>query len=112
MARNIERLIHQAEEQDQERQQERANPAEAGDRRGDFVIDKEFNRRAGINYTEDHPVVHDWSDCEILIGDTVQFLTRGRHDSWEGVVYRYPATEHISLPETTEAGPSQEPHAT
>ena len=87
-ARNIERLIHQAEEQYQEQQQEQANPAEAGDRQVDFMIDEEFNRRAGINYAKDHPVVHNWSDCEILIGDTVRFLTRGRYNSWEGVVYK------------------------
>ena len=87
-AGNIERLIHQAEEEDQEQQQEQANPAEVGNRQRNFVIDEEFNRTAGINYNEDHPVVHDWSDCEILIGDTVRFLTRGRYDSWEGVVYR------------------------
>ena len=83
-ARNIERLIHQAEEWDHEQQQEQANPTEAGYR----IIDEEFNRRAGIKYTEDHPVVHNWSDCEILIGDTVRFLTRGRYDSWEGLVYK------------------------
>ena len=87
-AYNIEILIRQAKEEDQEQQQEEANPAEAGNRQRNFVLDEEFNRRAGINYNEDHPVVHDWCDCEILIGDTVWFLTRGRYDSWEGVVYR------------------------
>ena len=87
-AYNIEILIRQAKEEDQEQQQEEANPAEAGNRQRNFVLDEEFNRRAGINYNEDHPVVHDWCDCEILIGDTVWFLTRGRYGSWEGVVYR------------------------
>ena len=86
-ARNIERLIHQAEEE-QEQQQEQAEPAEAGNRQRTFIIDEEFNRRAGINYNEDHPVVRDWCDCEILIGDSIRFLTRGRYDSWEGVVYK------------------------
>ena len=82
--RNIESLIHQAEEQEQEQ----ANPAEAGYRQGDFIFDIDVNRRADINYTEDHPIVYDWSNNEILIGDTVRFLTRGRYDSWEGVVYK------------------------
>ena len=85
---NIKRLIHQTEEEDQEQQQEQADPAEAGNRQRTFIIDEELNRRAGINYNEDHPVVHDWRDCEILIGDSIRFLTRGRYDSREGIVYK------------------------
>ena len=72
-AQNIERLIHQAEERGQEQEQEQvqANPAGAGGRQGDVILDIDINRRADINYTENHPVVYDWSDNEILIGDTV-----------------------------------------
>ena len=87
-ARNIKRLIHHAEEQEQGQEQIQANPAEAGSRQGDVILDIDINRRADLNYTENHPVVYDWSDTEILIGDTVRFLTRGRYDSWTGIVYK------------------------
>ena len=83
-ARNIERLIHQTEEdQEQRHQQEQANPAEAGNRHRNFVIEEEFNRRPRINYNEDHPI-----GTEIIIGDTIRFMTRGRYDSREGIVYK------------------------
>ena len=88
-ARNIERLIHQAEEdQEQQHQQEQANPAEAGNRHRTFVIEEEFNRRPRINYNEDHPVVFNSIGSEILIGDTIRFMTRGRYNSREGIVYK------------------------
>ena len=90
-ARNIERLIHQAEEdQEQQHQQEQANPAEAGNRHRTFVIEEEFNRRPRINYNEDHPVVFNSIGSEILIGDTIRFMTRGRYNSREGIVYKIP----------------------
>ena len=33
-------------------------------------------------------MVHDWRNCEILIGDSIRFLTRGRSNSREGIVYK------------------------
>ena len=46
---NIERLIQQAEEQ--------VNPGEPVNHQGDRVIDIELDRREGINYTGNYPVV-------------------------------------------------------
>ena len=80
VTRNIERLIQQAGEQ--------ANPGEPVVHQADRIIDFEIDRRAGINYTRNHPVVRDTNNTEILIGDEVRFLTRGVYDSWTGVVYK------------------------
>ena len=79
-AHNIERLIHQAEEQ--------VNPVEPVVHQANRIIDIEVNRRANINYTGNHLVVRDTNDTEILIGDKVRFLTSGVYDSWTGVVYK------------------------
>ena len=76
--RNIERLIQQAEEQ--------AIPEDPVNHQGDRIIDIEVNRREGINYTGNHPVVRDVNGTEILIGDKVRFLTRGVYNSWTGVI--------------------------
>ena len=92
-ARNIERLIHQAEEeQDQDQRQEEANPPETGDRRRTFVLDEDFPRRPRVNYNKHHPVVFDSIGSKIVIGDTIAFMTRGRYNSREGIVYKISET--------------------
>ena len=80
VTRNIERLIQQAEEQ--------AIPEEPVNHQGDRVIDIEIDRREGINYMGNHPVVRDVNGTEILIGDKVRFLTRGVYNSWTGIIYK------------------------
>ena len=77
---NFERLIQQAEEQ--------ANPGEPVVHQADIILDIEIDRRAGINYTRNHPVVRDTNGMEILIGNEVRFLTRGVYDTWTGVIYK------------------------
>ena len=78
--RNIERLIQEAEE--------RANPGEPVGHQGHRVIDIDIDRRQGINYTGNHPVVRDTNRTEILIGNEVRFLTRGAYNSWTGNIYK------------------------
>ena len=52
------------------------------------IIHIDIDRRQGINYTENHPVVRDRNGTEILIGDEVRFLTGGAYNSWSGVIYK------------------------
>ena len=78
--RNIERLIRQAEEE--------VIPENPVNHQGERIIDIEVDRREGINYAENHPVVRDVNGTEILIGDEERFLTRGVYNSWTGTVYK------------------------
>ena len=80
VTRNIERLIHEVEEQ--------VNCKEPANHEGYRIIDIDIDRRQGINYTENHPVVRDRHGTEILIGDKVRFLTGGAYNSWSGDIYK------------------------
>ena len=94
-ARNIERLIHQAEEDEQEEQRqlrERIISAEAVRVRRSNILEEDFPRRPRTNYNEIHPIIFDGRGTEILIGDTIQFMSTGRYNSREGVVYRISRT--------------------
>ena len=79
--RNIERLIQEAEE-------EVANRNERADQQENQADREATDRRANIDYRQEHPVVRDRTGTEILIGDQVRFLTSGRHTSTTGVVYK------------------------
>ena len=83
-ARNIERLLQEAEEQ--------ANCKEQAHHKGERIIDIDIDRRQHVNYRGDHPVVRDRNGIEILIGDEVRFLTRGVYNSRTGVVYKVSCT--------------------
>ena len=94
-ARNIERLIHRAEEDEQEEQRQRREriiSAEAVRVRRSNILEEDFPRRPRANYNEIHPVIFDGIGTEILIGDTIQFTSTGRYNSREGVVYRISRT--------------------
>ena len=43
-------------------------------------------------YVHQHPVVRDIDGVEILIGDTVTFLSRGLYNTTTGIVYRFSAS--------------------
>ena len=62
-ARNIERLLQEAEEQAHHQEKR--------------IIDIDIDRRRHINYRGDHPVVRDRNRIEFFIGDKVRFLTHG-----------------------------------
>ena len=79
--RNIERLIQEAEE-------EVANHNERADQQTNQADRRAIDRRADIDYREEHPVVRDRTGIEILVGDQVRFLTPGKHNSTTGVVYK------------------------
>ena len=53
-----------------------------------MVLEEDFPRRPRVNYNEHHPVIFDAIGTEILIGDTIQFMTRGRYNSRDGIVYK------------------------
>ena len=80
VTQNIKRLIRQAEEE--------AIPENPVNHQGERIIDIEVDRREGINYAGNYPVVRDVNGTEILIGDKVRFLTRGVYNSWTGTVYK------------------------
>ena len=69
-ADNIERIINTAQRQEEQ-----------------DIPEAERNRRP-TNYRHNHPVVRDRDGIEILIGDQVEFLTRGNYSSTRGVVYK------------------------
>ena len=73
-ADNIERLLQTAKrEQDQDRGENlRVNPTD----------------RRALNYPHNHLRIFDNIGTEMLIGDTVLFLTRGSFSSTGGVVYK------------------------
>ena len=43
-------------------------------------------------YAHQHPVVRDIDGVEILIGDTVTFVSRGLYNTTSGIVYRFSAS--------------------
>ena len=43
-------------------------------------------------YVHQHPLVRDIDGVEILIGDTVTFLSRGLYNTTTGIVYRFSAS--------------------
>ena len=71
---NIERILQTVRNQDRQDRGEDlwVNPAD----------------RRGPDYPHNHPRVLDSEGTEILIGDTVNFLTRGLFTSTSGVVYK------------------------
>ena len=73
-ANNIERILQTARDQNRQEEGEnlRVNPAD----------------RRGQEYPHNHPRIFDSEGTEILIGDTVTFLTRGLFTSTSGVVYK------------------------
>ena len=52
---------------------------------------REETRRTA-QYVHQHPVVRDIDGVEILIGDTVTFVSRGLYNTTSGIVYRFSAS--------------------
>ena len=73
-ANNIEWILQTARDQNRQEEGEniRVNPAD----------------RRGQDYQHNHPRIFDSEGTEILIGDTVTFLTRGLFTSTSGIVYK------------------------
>ena len=53
---------------------------------------EEAESRRSPQYTHQHPVVRDIDGVEILIGDTVQFVSRGLYNTTSGIVYKFSAS--------------------
>ena len=63
------------------------------------------------NYRHTHPVVYDNKGVEILIGDQVQFVTRGLFASTRGVIYKISASgNRVTAREHTRRPISRAPH--
>lgn len=89
-ADNIERIINDAQEE---------------------TITVQANRdRRPRGYRHTHPVVHDTEGVEILIGDQVQFVTRGSLHQREVSYIKYRTVAAELLQEITYADLSQEHH--
>ena len=72
---NLERILHNVEaEQEQPRQE------------------TETETRRTPHYVHQHPVVRDIDGVEILIGDTVHFVSRGLYNTTSGIVYKFSAS--------------------
>ena len=70
---NLERILHNVEaDQEQPRQ--------------------ETETRRPPHYVHQHPVVRNIDGVEILIGDTVQFVSRGLYNTTSGIVYKFSAS--------------------
>ena len=50
---------------------------------------QERDTRRPPQYAHQHPVVRDIDGVEILIGDTVHFISRGLYNTTSGVVYKF-----------------------
>ena len=82
VTRNIENILDQAlREEVEENPQGIPAPPELGE--GPINQD-----RRPRQYLHDHPVVRDQNGVEILIGDTVIFVTRGLFTSTRGIIYK------------------------
>ena len=53
---------------------------------------QELESRRSPQYIHRHLVVRDIDGVEILIGDTVQFVTRGLYNTTSGIVYKFSAS--------------------
>ena len=53
---------------------------------------QELESRRPPQYIHRHQVVRDIDGVEILIGDTVQFVTRGLYNTTTGIVYKFSAS--------------------
>ena len=53
---------------------------------------QEVESRRSPQYVHRHPVVRDIDGVEILIGDIVQFVSRGLYNTTSGIVYKFSAS--------------------
>ena len=89
---NIERIIERRNEEERETETEQEN------RRGD-------------NYPHNHPIVRDINGTEIIIGDRVEFVTRGLFNTTSGIVYKISASgTRVTSRDTLRRSVSRAPH--
>ena len=63
------------------------------------------------SYRHNHPIVYDNEGTEILIGDQVQFVTRGLFTSTRGVVYKISASgNRVTARDNLRRSISRAPH--
>ena len=89
-ANNIERIINNAQEE--------------------TVVQVNQDRRPP-GYRHNHPAVYNNEGTEILIGDQVQFVTRGLFTSTRGVVYKIsPSSNRVTARDNLRRSISRAPH--
>ena len=72
---NLERILHNVE----------AKPE---------PIRQEIEIRRPPHYVHQYPVVRDIDRVEIIIGDTVNFVSRGLYNTTSGIVYKFSASRN------------------
>ena len=55
---------------------------------------QEAEARRPSQYVHQHPVVRDIDGVEILIGDTVHFVSRGLYNTTSGIMYKFSASRN------------------
>ena len=72
---------------------------------------QERDTRRPPHYAHQHPVVRDIDGIEILIGDTVQFISRGLYNTTSGVVYKFsPSGTRVTSRDSRGRSISRAPH--
>ena len=83
---SVECIIQAVGDRDRQVQTQHDSETHRQDKREDLRVDP--GNRRGQTYQHQHPRVLDSESTEILIGETVTFITRGWLTSTSGVVYK------------------------
>ena len=72
---------------------------------------QETDTRRPPQYVHQHPVVRDIDGVEILIGNTVHFVSRGLYNTTYGIMYKFSASRNRVVSRDSRGRPiSRAPH--